>query len=177
MDIETIKETLKKHDNYDVDDPAKNVSQKRENVESRAMYFKMCQDLNKMGLTAIGNSLSPKKNHATVLHGIRTMNDLIKIDKSYRARYKGLKARAKYYEEVRERNKALSFDECLVRIADLETKLKEIEKENIYFIDEISDLRDHNEIVKEHLMYHKRKLHAKGFDTNHMKVFNLLKYR
>ena len=26
MDIETIKETLKKHDNYDIDDPAKNLS-------------------------------------------------------------------------------------------------------------------------------------------------------
>lgn len=177
MDIETIKETLKKHDNYDVDDPAKNLSQRRENVESRGMYFKLCQDLKKMGLTAIGKSLSPKKNHATVLHGIRTMNDLIKIDKTYRVRYKALKARAKYYEEVRERNKALSFDECLVRIADLENKLKEIEKENIYFIDEISDLREYNESVKEHLEYHRRKLNAKGFDTNNMKVFNLLKYR
>ena len=47
----------------------------------------------------------------------------------------------------------------------------------IGFIDEISDLRAHNETIKEHLLYHKRKLHAKGFDTNHMKVFNLLKYR
>ena len=177
MDIETIKETLKKHDNYDIDNPIINMSRKREHVESRFIYFKLCQDLIKMGLTDIARSMSPKKNHATVLHGVRTMSDLIKIDKSYKARYKGLKARAKYYQEVRERNKTLSFDDCLVRIADLETKLKEIEKENIYFIDEISDLRDHNETVKEHLLYHKRKLHAKGFDTNHMKLFNLLKYR
>ena len=177
MDIETIKDTIRNHDNYNIDDSLKNISRKREYVESRFIYFKMCQELKKMGLSDIARSIHPKKNHATVLHGIKTINNLMKIDKEYRLRYETLRARAKYYQEIREKNKALSFEDCLVRIADLETQLKEVKKENIYFLNENCEMRELLKEIKLELNNYRNYLNKRGFDTHNMKVFNLLKYR
>jgi chromosomal replication initiator protein len=58
-------------------------SRKREIVQARqiAMYF--AKKYTKDSLTNIGNVIG-KRNHATVLHACKTVQDLIETDKSFR---------------------------------------------------------------------------------------------
>ena len=58
-------------------------SRKREIVQARqiAMYF--AKKYTKDSLTSIGNVIG-KRNHATVLHACKTVQDLIETDKTFR---------------------------------------------------------------------------------------------
>jgi chromosomal replication initiator protein len=58
-------------------------SRKREIVQARqiAMYF--AKKYTKDSLTNIGNVIG-KRNHATVLHACKTVQDLIETDKNFR---------------------------------------------------------------------------------------------
>ena len=56
-------------------------------VEARFMYFKLCMEFaKKKTLSSIGNSI--KKDHATVLHGIKTLDNLMSYEKDLNEKYR-----------------------------------------------------------------------------------------
>tara|TARA_R100000655_G_scaffold109616_4_gene164668 strand:- start:448 stop:984 length:537 start_codon:yes stop_codon:yes gene_type:complete len=61
-----------------------NPSRKQENVTGRMIYYKILRE-HKYGYQAIARTLG--KNHATVIHAIKTFNDLYPLDKEMRKAY------------------------------------------------------------------------------------------
>lgn len=59
-------------------------TRKREYVEARYVYFKLCKDLTSSTLSKIGSSLN--MDHASVLHGVKMFDDLIGQEKFSQAR-------------------------------------------------------------------------------------------
>jgi hypothetical protein len=58
-------------------------------VEARFMYFKLCMEFgDKKTLASIGASI--KKDHATVLHGIKSINGHMSYDKEINKKYQDL---------------------------------------------------------------------------------------
>jgi hypothetical protein len=58
-------------------------------VEARFMYFKLCMEFgDKKTLASIGASI--KKDHATVLHGIKTLDGHMSYDKELNEKYQNL---------------------------------------------------------------------------------------
>ena len=58
-------------------------------VEARFMYFKLCMEFaDKKTLASIGDSI--KKDHATVLHGIKSINGHMSYDKDINKKYQDL---------------------------------------------------------------------------------------
>lgn len=81
-------------------------TRKREVVETRQIIFKLCYELvSGASLSVIGEAFrfDEKPNgfdHATVLHGIRTMTNLIETNKKYNNIYNKIKMRIIAHEEV-----------------------------------------------------------------------------
>ena len=51
-------------------------------VVARTVYFKLCRDYTSFSLQGIGTTL--KKDHATVLHACKTVNNLVDTDKQFK---------------------------------------------------------------------------------------------
>ena len=64
-------------------------TRKREYVEARCIYFKMARDMHGATYDSIGRAIG--LNHSTVIHGERTADDLIKVDKAFLEKYKIVK--------------------------------------------------------------------------------------
>jgi len=63
-------------------------TRKREIVQVRQKYFKIAQKNNLGSSAKIGKVTG--QDHATVIHGIKTVNNLIDVDKQFRESYKRL---------------------------------------------------------------------------------------
>jgi hypothetical protein len=61
-------------------------SRKREIVEARQMCMTYAKNLTTCSLAKIGLNIGGK-DHATVLHSVKTVNNLIETDSGYKARY------------------------------------------------------------------------------------------
>jgi biotin operon repressor len=70
-------------------------------VFARACYFKICRDLTENSYQKIGASLG--KNHATVMHGIKTLKDLVETDKDLENRYYTLLNKFSEYNKIKEK--------------------------------------------------------------------------
>lgn len=66
---------------------------KREFVECRQMYFYFKKRMSNLSLEKIGSFFN--KDHATVLHSVKSVNNLIDTDANYRARVNKIKTRIK----------------------------------------------------------------------------------
>ena len=64
-------------------------SRAREIVYARAIYYKLCREFTKQPLSAIGREVG--KDHATVLHACKTVNNLMDTDKRFRGYIDDLK--------------------------------------------------------------------------------------
>lgn len=71
MNKQIIKEIV---DNYFEININRN-TRKRNYVEARAIYFKLCREFTKMSLEEIGKQVN--RDHASVLHGIRAFNNWV----------------------------------------------------------------------------------------------------
>jgi len=60
-------------------------SRKRHLVDARKIYFKLCRELTKKSLTEIGRSM--ERDHASVLHNIRSCKDLFQTDPEFKRNY------------------------------------------------------------------------------------------
>ena len=72
MKLDKIKEIVE----IETDSDLKVKSRQREIVYARSIYYKLCKTHTRATLSSIGKSV--KKDHATVLHGLRLFDDVIK---------------------------------------------------------------------------------------------------
>lgn len=91
--IDSIKDAVCSHYRISIDELLSN-SRKREFVQARqiAMYF--AKKLTDDSLTNIGQSIG-RRNHATVLHACKTVEDLMETDKSFRMNIDDIESKLK----------------------------------------------------------------------------------
>ena len=75
MNKETIKEIVESYFEISI---SRN-TRKRQYVEARAIYFKLCREFTQLSLEQIGKSVN--RDHASVLHGVRSINTWVQVDK------------------------------------------------------------------------------------------------
>ena len=75
----TIKKSVESAFNRSIDIKTR----KRDVIYMRCIYYRLCRDLTYESLESIGKQVN--KDHATVLHACKTVNNLIDTDKQFRA--------------------------------------------------------------------------------------------
>jgi len=82
--VQTLTNIIEEYLSVNLLDPTR----KQENVTGRMIYYKILRE-HKYGYQAIARTLG--KNHATVIHAIKTFNDLYPLDKEMRKAYEVIK--------------------------------------------------------------------------------------
>ncbi len=75
MNKDTIKQIVESYFEINI---SRN-TRKRQYVEARAIYFKLCREFTQLSLGQIGKSVN--RDHASVLHGVRSINTWVQVDK------------------------------------------------------------------------------------------------
>lgn len=117
-------------------------TRKRPYVEARAIYYKLCREFTNLSLEVIGGDFN--KNHATVLHGLRQLENWMQQDSGIKNNYNLLKNKIfnieKEEQDIFEMNESIVLKYAALKeqvveqqeiIDDLAKQLKEItEKHN-----------------------------------------------
>ena len=106
MNKETIKEIV---ENYFEISISRN-TRKRQYVEARAIYFKLCRDFTQLSLEQIGKSVN--RDHASVLHGCRSINTWVEVDKRINNNMRILKNKIVNYQK--EKDETVELNESIV---------------------------------------------------------------
>lgn len=124
--MEEIKKIVQNHFKLDISEN----SRRFELVFARACYFKICRDLTKNSYQRIGASLG--KNHATVMHGIKTLNDLVETDKDLKNRFDSLLNKFSQYNKIKEKmtltQLVREYNKLLLLCGEKDAKIKELEQ-------------------------------------------------
>ena len=137
MNKETIKEIV---ENYFEISISRN-TRKRQYVEARAIYFKLCRIFTQLSLEQIGKSVN--RDHASVLHGVRSINTWVQVDKRMNNNMRILKNKIVNYQI--EKDETVELNESIVLKY---IQLKEQVKEQQEIIDKLNT--DLNEITIKH---------------------------
>ena len=106
MNKETIKEIV---ENYFEISISRN-TRKRQYVEARAIYFKLCRIFTQLSLEQIGKSVN--RDHASVLHGVKSINTWVQVDKRMNNNMRILKNKIINYQV--EKDKTVELNESIV---------------------------------------------------------------
>ena len=106
MNKETIKEIV---ENYFEISISRN-TRKRQYVEARAIYYKLCRIFTQLSLEQIGKSVN--RDHASVLHGVRSINTWEEVDKRMNNNMRILKNKIINYQV--EKDKTVELNESIV---------------------------------------------------------------
>lgn len=118
MNKEMIKEIVS---NYFELDLVRN-TRKRQYVEARAMFYKLCREFTKLSLEEIGKQV--KRDHASVLHGIRSLNNWIEYDNRIKNNLRILRNKISHFED--EKDTVIELDESIVlKYVQLKEQVKE----------------------------------------------------
>jgi len=124
-----IKKIVEKHFNLKLDEQTRRF----EVVFARGCYFKICRELTKNSFQKIGNTLG--KNHATVMHGIKTVNDLIETDKDLKDQFDELLNKFSEYNKIKEKMNITQlvreYNKLLLLCGQKDAKINEL-TETIY---------------------------------------------
>lgn len=127
--MDEIKKIIQNHFQLDISEK----SRRFDLVFARACYFKICRDLTNNSYQKIGSSLG--KNHATVMHGIKTLNDLIETDKDLQNRYYTLLNKFSEYNKIKEKmtltQLVTEYNKLVLLCDEKDAKIKEL-TETIY---------------------------------------------
>ena len=96
-------------------------------VEARMIYYWLCYYFTNMNLSRIAKTV--KKNHATVLHGIKNFPIFMETDKEFKEKFLAIYETLK--EDVQKKTEQMSIQELTFRYNQLlmeNGKLKEIIK-------------------------------------------------
>jgi len=95
-------------------------------VNARMIYFKLCRDYTKKSLDNIGQSLYPRKNHATVLHNIKSLTTEMEYDIEKKSVYNRIQAKVEYVnQKVVEEN--ITHDIAIKRLFYLEDQIAQLQ--------------------------------------------------
>ena len=137
MNKETIKEIVES----DFEISISRTTRKRQYVEARAIYFKLCREFTQLSLEQIGKSVN--RDHASVLHGCRSINTWVEVDKRINNNMRILKNKIVNYQI--EKDETVELNESIVLKY---IQLKEQVKEQQEIIDKLNT--DLNEIIIKH---------------------------
>ena len=137
MNKETIKEIVESYFEISI---SRN-TRKRQYVEARAIYFKLCREFTQLSLEQIGKSVN--RDHASVLHGCRSINTWVEVDKRINNNMRILKNKIVNYQI--EKDETVELNESIVLKY---IQLKEQVKEQQEIIDKLNT--DLNEITIKH---------------------------
>ena len=137
MNKETIKEIVESYFEISI---SRN-TRKRQYVEARAIYFKLCRIFTQLSLEQIGKSVN--RDHASVLHGCRSINTWVEVDKRINNNMRILKNKIINYQI--EKDETVELNESIVLKY---IQLKEQVKEQQEIIDKLNT--DLNEITIKH---------------------------
>ena len=124
--METHKLIKKRINNYfgiDINEPTRI----EKYVEARMIYYWLCYYFTNMNLSRIAKTV--KKNHATVLHGIKNFPIFMETDKEFKEKFLAIYETLK--EDVQKKTEQMSLQELTFRYNQLlmeNGKLKEIIK-------------------------------------------------
>jgi hypothetical protein len=133
MNLNQIKEVVEQETEINL----LNKTRKQEIVYARSVYYKLCKTHTRSSLTRIGASV--KKNHATVLHGIKLYDNVI-------SRYDD----AKEYKEIHNKLDRLfrRLNNTTEKIVDPANYYRERFKETLL---ELRKVRTENRLLKKQL--------------------------
>ena len=106
MNKDTIKQIV---ENYFEISISRN-TRKRQYVEARAIYFKLCRIFTQLSLEQIGKSVN--RDHASVLHGVKSINTWVQVDKRMNNNMRILKNKIINYQV--EKDKTVELNESIV---------------------------------------------------------------
>ena len=85
-------------------------TRKRQYVEARAIYFKLCRIFTQLSLEQIGKSVN--RDHASVLHGVKSINTWVQVDKRMNNNMRILKNKIVNYQI--EKDETVELNESIV---------------------------------------------------------------
>ena len=115
-----IKKRINDFFSIDIDEPTRI----QKYVEARMIYYWLCFYFTNMNLSRIAKTV--KKNHATVLHGIKNFPDFMETDKQFKEKFLAIYETLK--EDVQKKTEQMSLQELTFRYNQLlmeNGKLKE----------------------------------------------------
>jgi len=147
MNKETIKEIV---ENYFELSISRN-TRKRQYVEARAIYFKLCREFTQLSLEQIGKSVN--RDHASVLHGVRSINTWVQVDKRMSNSMHILRNKIINYQI--EKDETVELNESIVlKYIQLKEQVKELEEINKTLSTELNEITEkHNKREKFYLKY------------------------
>ena len=123
MNKETIKEIVESYFELSI---SRN-TRKRQYVEARAIYFKLCREFTQLSLEQIGKSVN--RDHASVLHGVRSINTWVQVDKRMSNSMHILRNKIVNYQI--ETDETVELNESIVlKYIQLKEQVKELEEMN-----------------------------------------------
>ena len=165
-EIKLIQEIIENYLNYDLKDERQNKLRLRGNVEARMFYFLLCRRLTKLPLAAIGMTIRPRKDHSTVLHNSRTLENLMKHNKRLAFAFEDMYNIAK---------KAIDgADNYMYTYEEQTVKIQELEEKNMILVRQNSEIIKRLNKFEKTLNNHKRYLKESGYDFSKSKTFKLL---
>ena len=165
-EIKLIQEIVEKYLNYDLKDERQNKLRLRANVEARMFYFLLCRKLTKLPLAAIGMTIKPRKDHSTVLHNSRTLENIMKHNKRLAFAFEDMYNIAQ---------KALDgVDKYMYTYEEQTVKIQELEEKNRILVRQSSEIIKRLNKFEKTLNNHKKYLKESGYDLNKSKAFKIL---
>ena len=147
MNKETIKEIVESYFELSI---TRN-TRKRQYVEARAIYYKLCRIFTQLSLEQIGKSVN--RDHASVLHGVRSINTWEEVDKRMNNNMRILKNKIINYQV--EKDKTVELNESIVlKYIQLKEQVKELEEINKTLSTDLNEITiKHDKREKFYLKY------------------------
>jgi len=146
MTKEIINEIVDQYFELKINTPTR----KRPYIEARAVYYKLCREFTNLTLENIGWDFD--KNHATVLNGIRQLDNWMNHDSRIKNNYKILKNKIFNIEQEEE---VIEINEGLVlRYATLKQQVKNLQEANQELCKQLQEITEkHNRREKFYQKY------------------------
>ena len=147
MNKDTIKQIVESYFDLSI---SRN-TRKRPYVEARAIYFKLCREFTNFSLEQIGKSVN--RDHASVLHGCRSINTWVEVDKRINNNMRILKNKIVNYQI--EKDETVELNESIVlKYIQLKEQVKELEVMNKTLSTELKEITEkHDKREKMYIKY------------------------
>ncbi len=143
MTKEQIKKLVIENTGIDIDNPVR----KRAFVEARAIYYKLLREYTLLSLVEIGDYV--KKNHATVIHGIKNLDSWCKLDVNLKNKYLNIRSGLDVLKENIELDNA-DVEKIVDRYIKLKQKASKLIESNKELLEQVKNITNkYNEREKQ----------------------------
>ena len=143
MTKEQIKKLVIENTGIDIDNPVR----KRPFVEARAIYYKLLREYTLLSLVEIGDYV--KKNHATVIHGLKNLDSWCKSDINLKNRYLNIRTGLDILKENIELENA-DIEKIVDKYIKLKQKASKLIESNKELLEQVKNITNkYNEREKQ----------------------------